>query len=133
MRNEFDSATLNLIQESVVPLLQPSQTFSCGGSTDWRCVAYLNMSDPTQQCPSAWQEITTPHRVCGRRSSTSSCEGVNYTTGSEQYDQVCGRIVGYQVGHACGFYFGSNYGQSINNYYVDGVSVTCGSPSNWCN
>ena len=93
VRNEVDSATLSLLRESVVPALQP-----CGGS-GWRHVAYLNMSDPTQQCPSVWQEITTPHRVCGRRSNTSaSCEGLNYTTGSEQYDQVCGRIIGYQIG-----------------------------------
>ena len=109
MRNEVESGTLNLIRESVVPLLQPSKTLSCGGSTGWRRVASLNMSDPSQQCPSVWQEITTPHRVCGRRSSTSSCEGLNCTTGSEQYDQVCGRIIGYQVGHASGFYFGSSY------------------------
>ena len=95
IRSEVKNATQRLLRESVVPLLQPSQTFSCGGSTGWRCVAYLNMSDPSQQCPSVWQEIITPHRVCGRRSSTSSCAGLNCTTGSEQYDQVCGRIIGY--------------------------------------
>ena len=59
-RNEVDNATLSLLRESVVPLLQ--QTFSCGGSTGWRRVAYLNMSDPSQHCPSVWQEITAPHR-----------------------------------------------------------------------
>ena len=91
LRNEVDSATLSLLRESVVPL------FSCGGSTGWRRVAYLDMADPSQQCPSAWQEITTPHRVCGRRSSSASCEGVTYNTSGEQYDQVCGRIIGYQV------------------------------------
>ena len=68
----MDSATLSLLRESVV--------------------SFLNMSDPSQQCPSVWQKITTPHRVCGRRSTLSpSCEELNYTTGSEQYDQVCGR------------------------------------------
>ena len=122
VRNEVDNATLNLLRESVVPLLQG---YSCGGS-GWRRVAYLNMSDPSQQCPSVWREITTPHRVCGRRSSTGSCEGVNYTTGSEQYDQVCGRIIGYQLGHPESFYYSP--GQSINTYYVDGISVTHGYP-----
>ena len=58
-------------------------------------VGYLNMFDPSQQCPSVWQKITTPFQVCGRRSTTGSCEGLNYTTSSEQYDQVCWRIVGY--------------------------------------
>ena len=84
------------------------------------------MSDPSQQCPSVWQEITSPHRVCGRRSSIGSCEGLNYTTGSEQYDQVCGRITGYQIGHPESFLH--SIGRSINTNYVDGISVTRGSP-----
>ena len=124
-RSEVKNATQRLLRESVVPLLQ-LQTFSCGGSTGWRRVAYLNMSDPSQQCPSVWQEITTPHRVCGRRSNIANCEGLNYTTGSVQYDQVCGRIIGYQVG-ALESFPGSG-SQSINTYYVDGVSVTYGYP-----
>ena len=121
-RNVVKNDTRSLLRESVVPLLQ-LQTFSCGGSTGWRRVAYLNMSDPSQQCPSVWREITTPHRVCGRRSS--GCVGVNYTTGSVQYDQVCGRITGYQLGQPDCF---NSASLSINTAYVDGVSVTRGSP-----
>ena len=84
------------------------------------------MSDPTQQCPSVWQEITTPHRVCGRRSiSTGGCEGLTYSAGSEQCDQVCGRIIGYQLGNTDSFLSSS---RSIDTYYVDGISVTHGSP-----
>ena len=127
-RNEVDNATQRLLQESVVPFLQTQlptvlpNEHRCGGS-GWRRVAYLNMSDPFQQCPSVWQEIITPHRVCGRRSSTSGCDGITYTTGNDQYDQVCGRIIGYQIGHPECF-----NGGSINNIYVEGVSVTHGSP-----
>ena len=122
VRNEVDTATLSLLRETVVPLLQ---NFSCGGSTGWRRVAYLNMSDPSQQCPSVWQEITTPHRVCGRRSTRASCEGLTYSTGSEQYDQVCGRIIGYQLSTPDAFRGSS---RSIDSNYLDGVSVTYGSP-----
>ena len=124
-RNEVQNDTRRLLRESVVSLL-PLQTFSCGGSTGWRRVAYLNISDPSQQCPSAWQEITTPHRVCGRRSRAGSCEGLNYSTGYEQYEQVCGRIIGYQLGHPEAFYYST--GKSINSDYVDGISLTYGSP-----
>ena len=122
VRNEVDTVTRRLLRESVVPLLQD---YSCGGSTGWRRVAYLNMADPSQQCPSVWREITTPHRVCEKRSnsSTPTCEGVNYTTGSVQYDQVCGRIIGYQLGTPYAF-----SGRSIDSPYVFGVSVTHGSP-----
>ena len=123
MRNEVRSATQSLLRESVVPLLQG---YSCGGSTGWRRVAYLNMSDPSQQCPSVWREYTTPFRVCGRRSFTTSCKGLNYITGSEQYHQVCGRIIGYQLGSPESFLL--SRGHSINSVYVEGVSVTHGSP-----
>ena len=152
VRNEVDSEIVRLVQELVVPLLQATQTqlptrpttqpptqpttqpitqpttqsptdFSCGGSTGWRRVAYLNMSDPSQQCPSVWRVYTTPHRVCGRRSTTGSCEGLTYSTGSEQYDQVCGRIIGYQLGNTDGF---NSAGLTLNTFYVEGVSVTHG-------
>ena len=124
VRNEVDSATLRLLRESVVPLLQ--KRFSCGESTGWKRVAYLNMSNHSQQCPSVWREYTTPHRVCGRKSNSSgSCEGLTYSTGSTQYDQVCGRIIGYQIGSPASFH---DSGFSINTYYVGGISVTHGSP-----
>ena len=121
-RNKVDNATLSLLRESVIPLLQ---RYSCGGSTGWRRVVYLNMSDLSQHCPSVWKEITTPHRVCGRRSTSASCEGLTYSTGSEQYDQVCGKIIGYQIGAPDAF---TGAGRSIDTYYLDGVSVTYGSP-----
>ena len=123
-RNKVDNATLSLLRESVIALLQ-GYMYSCSESTGWRRVAYLNMSDPSQQCPSVWQEITTPHRVCGRRSTSASCEGLTYSTGSEQYDQVCGRIIGYQLSTPDAFR-GSSL--SIDTSYLDGVSVTYGSP-----
>ena len=40
-------AAKRLLQQSVVSL---PQTFSCGGSTGWRRVAYLNISDPSEHC-----------------------------------------------------------------------------------
>ena len=121
-RNKVKIATRRLLRESVIPNLQE---FICDGSAGWMRVAFLNMSDPSQQCPSVWQEITAPHRVCGRRSSRGSCEGLTYSTGSEQYDQVCGRIIGYQLSTPDAFR-GSSL--SIDTYYLDGVSVTHGSP-----
>ena len=77
VRNEVDTATLSLLQESIVPLLH---NFSCGGSTGWRRVAYLDMSNPSQRCPSVWQEITTPFRVCGRKSRSGGIAVRDYFT-----------------------------------------------------
>ena len=129
-REQVKIAVQRLLQRSAVPQIFSNQTqlpanYSCGGSTGWRRVAYLNMSDPSQQCPSVWREITTPHRVCGRRSATCSCEGVNYTTGSEKYARVCGRIIGYQVGNPDSF---RSSCLSIDTPYVEEVSLTHGYP-----
>ena len=77
------------------------------------------MSDPSQQCRSVWREITTPHRVCGRRSG--KLWGVTYTTGSEQYDQGCGRI-------KCCLPVGTCWFRLWFFNYLDGISVTHGSP-----
>ena len=94
------------------------------GPGEWRQVAHLNMSDPTQQCPSAWREYNTSGvRACGRPSSGGSCAATTYPT-SFQYRRVCGRVVGYQYASPDAFYRSGN----INQQYTDGISITHGSP-----
>ena len=75
----------------------------CGAGL-WYRVAFLNMSDPSQQCPSAWRLVTTNGvRACGRPASLeSSCNGTFYSATSE-YQQVCGRVIGYQDRSPDGF------------------------------
>ena len=101
----------------------------CGITEGWTRVVYLNMSDPSQRCPSAWEEASQPVRSCGRVTSTSgSCDSVNFTTNGRSYSRVCGHLRGYQVGYNNAFnpyFLGAN---TINSYYVDGVSITYGSP-----
>ena len=99
----------------------------CGGP-GWRRAAYLNMSDPTQTCPPAWELITAPRRSCARPSNADhrSCYSAVFPTQGTQYSQVCGRIIGYQVGAPQAFV--ASIGRTINERYVDGVSLTYGSP-----
>ena len=102
----------------------------CGGP-EWRRAAYLNMSDPTQTCPPAWELITTPRRSCARPSNArgASCYSTMFPTQGVNYSQVCGRIVGYQFGQPEAFYAeNTNQQQGIDGSYVDGVSLTYGSP-----
>ena len=61
-----------------------------------------------------------------RSTGSGDCQGVSYSTGSEQYNLVCGRIIGYQFGSPESFYY--SRGQSINSVYVEGISITNGSP-----
>ena len=85
------------ITSGAVPLTRPC---GCGGP-GWRRAAYLNMSDPTQTCPPAWELTTTPRRSCVRPSSAGdqTCYSAMFPTQGIQYSQVCGKIIGYQVGH----------------------------------
>ena len=99
---------------------------NCGGY-GWRRAAYLNMSDPRQTCPPAWELIATPKRSCGRPSNArwpNVSFSAMFPTHGIQYSQVCGRIIGYQVGHPEAFTGSDN----IEGSYVDGVSLTYGSP-----
>ena len=99
----------------------------CGGP-GWRRAAYLNMSDSTQTCPPAWELFTTPKRSCARPSNTTSqsCYSAMFPTQDVQYSQVCGRIIGYQIGQPGAFL--NSEGDTINDQYVDGASLTYGRP-----
>ena len=92
----------------------------------WVKVGYLNMSDPTQQCPYPWQTVSSPVASCEKRASVI-CDSVNITTSGASYQMVCGRFRGYQIGSPDAF------DPSISNpetHYVDGVSIIYGSPGN---
>ena len=115
----------SLINTSVLPVIQGHQGYGacdCGGP-EWTRAAYLDMTDPTQQCPENWRLITTPKRTCGRSTFTvfnSAFFGVDL-----QYSHVCGRIVAYQFGQTAAFNADHSFS---NDAYIDGVSLTHGSP-----
>ena len=101
----------------------------CGDGL-WYRVAYLNMTDPSQQCPPTWRLYNDSGvRACGRPvTSGASCPATFYPTG-RQYSKVCGRVTGYQVGTTDGFLaFTRNISSSADENYVDGVSITHGNP-----
>ena len=106
----------------------------CGTATGWTRIAYLNMTDPNQQCPANWREYSLyGQRLCGRLYIQSDwrCDGNFYSTMGMLYTQICGRIIiiGYRFDDPDG-YTGSRHEQSINTAYVDGVSLTYGNPRN---
>ena len=100
---------------------------SCGGA-GWTRVAYLNMSEPQQTCPSNWNLTTSPVRGCGRSSTGGpTCDSVVYPINGLTYSKVCGRITAYHKGLSEGFssFFSST---SIEAAYVSGISLTHGPP-----
>lgn len=101
---------------------------ACGGS-EWRQVAFLNMTNPHQTCPQAWRLFNQDSvRACGRQmSNTYSCDSVEYSSNGCEFTQVCGRIIGYQFASPDGITAGFTYHNS-DDIYVDGVSLTYGVP-----
>ena len=130
LREAIEQDIHSLINSSVLSTLGTGPGYgACGcGGYGWRRAAYLNMSDPTQTCPPAWELITTPRRSCARPSSAASrtCNSAMFPAQGIQYSQVCGRVIGYQFGEPEAFR--SSGRRTIDGRYVDGVSLTYGSP-----
>ena len=101
----------------------------CNDPTGWTQVAFINMTNSSYQCPSAFREITTPRRVCGRRTTTTgSCDRVTFSVNGAQYSQVCGRIIAYQIGTPAAFHEHFSEGTGIESFYLEGISITHGNP-----
>ena len=100
----------------------------CGGG-GWMRVASYNYSDPNTVCPGDWNLITSPNRSCGRSSPSASCASAVFPTNSIEFSSVCGRVITIQYGSPNAFYpYHDQNQRSIDDYYVDGVSITYGNP-----
>lgn len=95
----------------------------------WMRVANLDMTDPSQTCPGGLRLVSTPRRTCGRSISSPGCSSAFFSTQGVSYCRVCGRVIGYQYSSPNAFFaYQHDQGITINDYYVDGVSLTRGSP-----
>ena len=114
----------------------------CSSVGGWTRIAYLDMSDSTEECPAGFKLYQSGGvRACGRQSFEDfSCQSVKFPSYGISYTQVCGRVVGYQYASPDAIQHGEwkNPQQylggtdpkhnNINSAYVDGVSLTHGSP-----
>ena len=98
----------------------------CGQDGGWTRIAYLDM---TENCPYGLQEWFTSSgnriRVCRREGTTGGCRSNIFQTNGISYSQICGKVVGYQKGTTDAVHTSIN---DINRAYIDGVSITRGSP-----
>ena len=67
------------------------------GSSGWMRVAHLNMTDPSEQCPSGFRFYSESGvRACGRHTLTRGCQvSVQFPTHDVPFSDVCGRVTGY--------------------------------------
>ena len=101
----------------------------CNATGGWTRIGYLDMTDATQSCPSEFRYYSTGGvRACGRTvSSTGSCNSILLPSNGITYNNICGRVTGYQYG-SCDAFSGGPNRNNIDSRYVDGVSITRGSP-----
>uniref|UniRef100_A0A1X7UD77 Uncharacterized protein n=1 Tax=Amphimedon queenslandica TaxID=400682 RepID=A0A1X7UD77_AMPQE len=98
----------------------------CGSAGAWTRLAYLDMTDATVNCPSGFRLYQSGGvRACGRYNSGPGCVSVQFPSNGISYSQICGRVTGYQY-HSTDAFDGST--NDLNSYYVEGVSITRGSP-----
>ena len=106
-------------------------TRSCGGVTGgWMRVASLNTSNTGTQCPGNFSMMyTTNIQLCGieivsSMTGRSRCSSTTFSLSGMLYSRVCGHVRAYQLGSPEAFHSG----KTVNDVYVDGLSLTHGSP-----
>ena len=72
----------------------------CGSGGGWTRLAYLDMTDSTQNCPSGFKLYQSGGvRACGQPVLGSGCSAsVQFPSNGISYSQVCGRVTGYLFG-----------------------------------
>ena len=111
---------------------------SCNGAAGrWKRIAYLNTDENPVTCPDAFEVryVTSSPPLCRRNNASAGCSSVIYPSYGTSYSQVCGTVRVHPEGTPDGFSsHNSNQrqrnGQSVNQNYVDGVSLTYGDSSN---
>ena len=100
----------------------------CGGP-GWRKVAFIDMTNTSQDCPQGLNLTGYSKRSCGRtHTNEQACSSVTFPVGGGQYSRVCGRAKAYHwgdLGSFCGY---NRDSRGINAQYVDGLSFTHGTP-----
>ena len=105
---------------------------SCKGG--WMRVASIDMTNSSNECgcQSGLSTIVEGSRtLCAMNINGAGCSSTVFPVEGVQYSRVCGKIIGYQQKSPDAFSPYIHGGQTtIDSYYVDGISLTHGSPRN---
>ena len=90
-------------------------------------VTKINMTNSSHTCPEGLKLLSTPKRLCAMNIDGGGCSSATFDLHGIRYTHVCGKIIGYQqkTPDAFGQYYG-NRGLTIDDNYVDGISLTHG-------
>ena len=118
---------ITIANGSVVQIYCDMEGTNCGGEGGWTRVTYINMTQDGATCPVELnQRSFNSKSYCGN-TGPSGCNGTMFPTLVE-YSHVCGQVRGYQYKRPLAFYsYQVNTSLTIDDSYVDGVSITYGS------
>ena len=95
--------------------------------SEFRHIYSLDMGILGDECPDGLTLKTSGSlRTCGKGSSGPGCDSVTIPTGGQSYQYVRGKLTGYQYASTDAFCRVSGTSASIDDPYVDGVSITHG-------
>ncbi len=95
----------------------------------WTRIGHVDMTDGGTECPRGLEYAEIEGKgLCQRpRDQVPGCSSTTFAVQGIQYSKVCGKVIGYQYYATDGF--GPARGvNSIDGTYIDGVSITHGSP-----
>ena len=101
----------------------PREHTSCGEGV-WMRIGYFEMGGNLAECPEPLERFAVNGRWYCRRTG-AGCTSVHFSALGKDYTAVCGMVEGYQYGSMDAFETSST---SINSVYLDGISITHGSP-----
>ena len=100
-----------------------------GQTGGWMRIVNVDMRNNHSQCPPGLvYNVTEGRRLCRKPSLAPGCSSTTFSTQGVRYSKVCGKVIGYQYWKPNGFGPSKYTSPLINRTYVDGVSITYGSP-----
>ena len=67
--------------------------------------------------------------MCRTGNDASGCHSAIFTTYNVTFNKICGQVKGYQKGNSFFSFWSTKYDtKSINDHYLDGLSITLGNP-----
>ena len=101
---------------------------ACGGyKGGWMRIANYDISRG-DNCPLGWNKTTANGiAVCRSPNDTAGYYPATFSAQQVGFNKICGKIKGYQKGSPDAFQASLN-SPSLDNGYVDGISITVGNP-----
>ncbi len=108
-------------------ILEPSCIYYRGCNTGWTRIAKLSKVQNGAQCFPGLKNYPTNTSSCVTESDSATCSSTFISSFNIPYSRIHGRVRAYGVGTPDGFRSSS---LTINDNYVDGISLTVGNTTN---